>query len=47
MDEGATLCLTSLSPESEEKVLRNQQPFLARGGRFTSIFPASKLGLPF
>lgn len=47
VDEGVSVCLTSLSPESEEKATRNQAPFLARGGRFTSIFPASKLGLQF
>ncbi len=47
IDEGVSVCLTSLSPESEEKVIRGQAPFLGRGGRFTSIFPASKLGLQF
>ncbi len=47
IDEGVSVCLSSLSPESEEKVIRNQGPFLARGGRFTSVFPASKLGLQF
>ena len=46
IDEGVSVCLTSLSPESEEKVVRNQGPFLRTGGRFTSIFPASKLGVP-
>jgi hypothetical protein len=37
------LCLLSVSPEGEEKVLRRHQAFLDRGGRFRSIFPGSRL----
>ncbi|MBI2442226.1 MAG: SAM-dependent methyltransferase [Lentisphaerae bacterium] len=40
-----TLCLLSLNPESEEKVMARQQAFVQQGGRFASIFPASKHAL--
>jgi len=39
------LCLMSVAVESEEKVIAKNQPFLASGGRFASIFPASKHAL--
>jgi len=39
--DGPLLCLSSLSPESEERVLGRLGDFLGRGGRFASIFPAS------
>jgi hypothetical protein len=35
------LCLLSLNPESEQKVLAKNRPFLERGGRFLSIFALS------
>ena len=34
-------CLTSLSPESEKKVIAANKKILSRGGIFTSIFPSS------
>lgn len=39
------LCLLSLSPESEQKVLANKQDYIAAGGRFASIFALSPLAL--
>jgi len=45
LDEDIKLCLLTLSPTSEKKVLENNQDFLAKGGQFTSIFPGSKLAL--
>ena len=41
----AGLCLMSVAVESEEKVIAKNQAFLASGGRFASIFPASKHAL--
>jgi len=35
------VCLLSLNPESEQKVLAKNQPFLDRGGQFLSIFALS------
>jgi len=45
LTEGIDLCLSSLSPESEEKVVARQAEFLARGGVFASIFPSSRRAL--
>ena len=39
------LCLLSLSPESEQKVLAKKQDYIAAGGRFSSIFALSPLAL--
>jgi SAM-dependent methyltransferase len=39
------LCLLSLSPESEQKVLAKKQDYIAAGGRFASIFALSPLAL--
>lgn len=40
------LCMLSLSPESEQKVLARQQGYAAAGGRFASIFALSSMALP-
>ena len=39
------LCMLSLSPESEQKVLGKESAFLERGGEFASIFALSPLAL--
>jgi SAM-dependent methyltransferase len=39
------LCLLSLNPESEEKVMKKNQDYVAEGGTFASIFPASPSSL--
>jgi hypothetical protein len=41
LERDITLCLLSLNPIGEEKVIRNNAAFIERGGAFASIFPAS------
>jgi len=43
LDERIDLCLTSLSPESEAKVIASQRAYIAQGGEFRSIFPLSPI----
>jgi len=43
--EQLDLCLLSLSPESEEKVLKKYNSFIDNGGEFRSIFAASPISL--
>lgn len=45
IDKKIDLCLLSLSPESEQKVLAKKQDYIAAGGRFASIFALSPLAL--
>lgn len=45
--EAVDLCLSSLRPESEEKVVARQTRFIERGGRFASLFPSSRRALMF
>ncbi|HRZ11862.1 MAG TPA: class I SAM-dependent methyltransferase [Kiritimatiellia bacterium] len=45
LTENVKLCLLSLSPEAEDKVIGRNQAFLARGGVFSSINPSSKHAL--
>ena len=45
VDEDVKLCLLTVKPESEDVIMRNNQEFIARGGSFSSIYPASKLAL--
>jgi len=45
LDRGITLCLLSLNPIGQEKVIANNRAFADRGGIFASIFPASARGL--
>ena len=40
-----TLCLLSLSPESEDKVIARNQAYIQQGGQFASIISASKHAL--
>lgn len=39
LDRGVKLCLLSLSPDSEAKVVQKNEEYVQRGGVFASIFP--------
>jgi len=43
MDEKIDLCLLSLSPESEKKVIAAKHEYALRGGLFRSIFASSPI----
>jgi hypothetical protein len=45
LEDDITLCLLSLNPIGEEKVIGNNAAFTQRGGVFASIFPASRHAL--
>jgi len=45
LEENVKLCLFSLSPEVEDKVIEKNRLFIELGGQFASIFPASKRAL--
>jgi len=44
-EQNIQLCLLSLNPLSEEKVVAKNQDFVAQGGVFASIFPGSSYAL--
>jgi SAM-dependent methyltransferase len=46
-DRDISLCLLSLNPIGEEKVMANNRAFVERGGTFASIFPASAHALKY
>ena len=45
LDKGIKLCLLTVSPAGEEKVLEKNQEFIKRGGAFKSIFPGNPMAL--
>jgi hypothetical protein len=45
LEENIKLCLLSLNPISEDKVIKKNQKFMEMGGQFFSIFPASERAL--
>ena len=45
IDENIKLCLLTVAPQVECRVVANNQGFVQRGGTFSSIFPASKMAL--
>lgn len=47
LERGIRLCLLSLNPESEARVIHNNQAYLKAGGQFASIFPASPRALKY
>lgn len=47
LERGIKLCLLSLSPESETKVVSRNQAFIDQGGTFLSIYPDSERAIEF
>lgn len=45
LEDGVRLCLLSLSPQSEDKVIARNRAFVERGGQFASIFRTSPRAL--
>lgn len=45
IDDNIGLCLLTLNPESETKVVQNNKLFLEKGGIFASIYPGSKYAI--
>jgi C-methyltransferase-like protein/putative zinc binding protein len=45
VERNITLCLLSLNPIGEQKVVEKNRTFVEQGGAFASIFPASALAL--
>lgn len=46
LEKDIKLCLLTLSPSSEKKVMETHQGFISKGGTFRSIFPGNPLALP-
>ena len=42
INEDIKLCLMSLNPNVEKKVIKKNKSFLKKGGKFISIFPYYK-----
>lgn len=47
ISRGIKLCLLSLAPASEEKVLKMNQSYIDSGGKFLSIFPSNFNSIPY
>ena len=47
IEDKISLCLLSLSPESEAKVIKKNETYLEQEGKFASIFPGSENRLKF
>ena len=47
LEEDHRLCLMTLNPDSESKVMDSNRRFLDEGGRFASIYPGSRNALEF
>ncbi|MDO8871615.1 MAG: class I SAM-dependent methyltransferase [Methanoregula sp.] len=45
MDDNYSLCILSLNPLNEDKVIANYRTFIDNGGKFYSIFPSSQRSL--